>query len=364
VALTLADILRDHVPSYTQLHRKELTSAHYRALRAILDCRTPAMGGRVYTCKCGKPHYAYHSCNHRSCPSCGSHDQAVWSAKQEAKLLSGVTYYMLTFTLPAELRPALRAFQREGYSALLRCSAQALKDVIATKYQGATIGFTSVLHTWGRQVQYHPHVHLIVPALALKDDDLVKPTKPDSFLVHYRPLADRFRPLMRSALQEVDGLTLSQEACIALSPATTWNVQVKPVGPGKTALRYLARYVTKTALTNQRILGYTEAGKVRVKWTCSTTNRTNVMELHPHELIRRVLQHVLPKGLTRVRHYGYLSPASIKKRLLIRALLGEIGEPLPIQPELPAPCCAECGGELTLVRILKAPRPPNDSWKI
>jgi len=363
VSLTLAGILRDHVHSYTQLHRQELTGAHYRALRAILSCRTPAMGGRVYTCKCGQPHYSYHSCNHRSCPSCGSHDQAVWSAQQEAKLLPGVTYYMITFTLPEQLRPAIRAFQREGYTALLKNSAQALKDVIATKYQDASMGCTSVLHTWGRQVQYHPHVHLIVPALALKGNALVESTKTDSFLVHFRPLADRFRTLMRTSLQEIEGLTLSTDARIALSPATQWNVQVKPVGAGKTALRYLARYVTKTALSNERLLGYTAEGKVRLQWTCSTTNRNNVMELHPHELIRRVLQHVLPKGLTRVRHYGYLSPAAIKKRLLIRALLGELGEPAPIFPELPPMCCNACGGELTLVRILKAPRPPT-SWKL
>lgn len=363
--LRLAEILADHWDSYAQKNSTRLTSAHYRAVRAVLSCRTPAMGGRVYTCGCGKIHYSYHSCNHRSCPQCGSADQQAWSLKQEARLLPGITYYMITFTVPAELRSVFLAFPKEAYGALMRESAGALKDVIATKYKGAETGFTSVLHTWGRQVQHHPHVHMIVPAVAYDPvtSEPVLPKKPADFLVHYKPLAARFRTRLRLALEEIEELTLSPEARRALSPSKQLNVKVKPVGKGKTAVRYLARYAMKSAFSEKRLLGYDAQGNIRLKWTCSNTGKVGVLTLHPHEFIRRWLIHVLPKGFARIRHFGFMSAAAKKKRLRLRALLGELGEPAPEIPDLPPVCCADCGGELKLIRILKAPRPPPN-WKV
>ncbi len=369
--LTLADILQEHFPSYAQQNRAQLTAAHYRAARRVLSCRTPAMGGRVYSCTgCTKKHYAYHSCNHRSCPRCGARDQALWSAKQESRLLP-VPYYMVTFTVPAELRSCFLAFPREAYSALLRESARALQDIIATKYSGAEIGMTSVLHTWGRQVQHHPHVHIIVPAVCLDrlTGTAIHPKKADAFLVHYRPLAARFRTRLRRALQQVQGLELSLEARACLSNTKPWNVQLKPVGTGKTALRYLARYVQKSAFSQKRLLGYDARGNIRLQWTCSNTGKVSVLHLHPHEFIRRWLLHVLPKGLARIRHYGYLSSAAKKARHILRASLQKTGhlnrlsEPAPILPELPNHCCTHCGSQLKLLRRIIAPRPPP-MWKL
>lgn len=354
MSLTLADVLAEHWPSYARRHREHLCGAHYRAVRSVLTCRTPVLGGRLYRCgDCYQKHFAYHSCNHRSCPQCGAFDQQIWTAKQEARLLP-VDYFMVTFTIPSELRSVCQRHPKELYDLLLKQSATALKDVALTKTGGIT-GFTSVLHTWGRQLQHHPHVHCIVPAAALDvtNGQIVEPNK-EGFLVHYRPLAERFRNLMLVALslgmlEIYKTLTPAQKLC--LSAKTRWNVQLQHVGKGKTALRYLARYVKRSGFTNKRLISYTPDGKhVLLRWTNSSNGKPGVLRLSIHEFIRRWLLHVLPKGFARVRHYGYLSSAAKKTRLRIRALLGEIGEPEPKLPESSEFCCPKCEGKLQFLR--------------
>lgn len=369
MALALADLLGVHWEDYARAHRHQLTNDHYRAVRRVLACRTVALGGRLYQCDgCAKKHYAYHSCNHRSCPQCGALDAQIWTAKQEARLLP-VSYFMVTFTLPAELRTLCLLHPEILYPILLRQSAAALQDVTATKTGGAKLGFTSVLHTWGRQIQHHPHIHLIVPAVAFhpKHQTLHHPAK-EEFLIHYQPLAARFRSRVHTALKtEHPGIyqTLTPAQRHVLSPAKTWNVQLQHAGSGRTALRYLARYVQRSAFSAKRLLGYDKQGNVLLRWTSSATGKTAVMALHPHEFIRRWLLHVLPKGLTRIRHYGFLGSAARKTRLRIRAFLGSIGEPAPVLPESIPFTCQCCGGTLTFlreiapIRLLRAPPRPR-----
>ncbi len=354
VPLSLADVLREHWASYSRAHSPHLAGAHYRAVRCALACRTPGMGGRLYKCDgCRSHHYAYHSCNHRSCPQCGALDQQIWSAKQEARLLP-VPYFMVTFTLPAELRALCHAHPKILYDLLLRESAGALRDVIATKTGGARAGFTTVFHSWGRQMQQHPHLHVIIPAVAYHpaSDSLIRPAK-DDFLVHFRPLAERFRSRLKTALEKQHPdlfKTLTPEQLAVLAPAKQWNVDVQHVGTGSTALRYLARYVHRSAFSPKRLIGYDQSGRVLLRWTCSNTGRIGVLALHPHEFIRRWLLHVLPKGFTRIRHYGFLSSAAKKTRLRIRFMLGASPE---VPPELPEPepfTCEHCGGSLAFLR--------------
>lgn len=362
MSLTLAEVLREHWASFAREHRARLAPAHYRAVRSVLACRGPELGGRVYRCEgCRKYHYAYHSCNHRSCPQCGAFDQQIWSARQEARLLPA-PYFMVTFTVPAELRPLCKAHPRELYALIIQESAAALLDVIGTKLGGAG-GFTSVLHTWGRQMQHHPHNHIIIPALAYDkaSDTLLHPAK-DSFLVHYRPLADRFRTRMKAALRERHPEFLEEfrlDLSTLFGPDKKWVSNVKPVGRGKTALRYLARYVQRSAFHPRRLLGYNAEGKILLAWYCSDTGKRGVMKLAPAEFIRRWLIHVLPKGFTRIRHYGFLSSAAKRTRLKIRLLLGELGEPAPKLPELEAFRCTECGGMLRFVREIARSTPPR-----
>lgn len=366
MALTLADLLHEHWQGYALANAAHLHADHYRAVRRVLACRTPELGGRLYRCSdCRRAHFAYHSCNHRNCPQCGALDQQIWSAKQEARLLP-VPYFMVTFTIPAELRSLCLGQPKVLYDLILRCSAAALHDVVATKAQvpEARIGSTAVLHTWGRQMQHHPHVHHIVPALALdiKSDRLIYPDK-DTFLVHYLPLAARFRSLLHTALK--DGhpdiyQNLSRDQRQSLAPQKQWNVQLEHVGRGKTALRYLARYVQRSAFAPHRLLGYANdgSGKVLLQWTSSSTKKTAVLALQPNEFIRRWLLHILPKGLPRVRHYGYLSSAAKKTRLRLRMMLGAtLNEPPPELPEIKPFVCEHCGGGLTFVREIARPHP-------
>lgn len=377
MSLTLADILARHWHDYARINRPHLCAAHYRAVHRVLACRTPELGGQCYRCdSCSKHHYAYHSCNHRSCPQCGSRDQQQWSAKQEAKLLP-VPYFMVTFTLPAELRQACLAHPKELYNTILQTSAQALRDVTsrrqgygsqaATKTHGGITGFTSVLHTWGRQLQHHPHVHCIVPALAWHPHkkQLIH-AKNDTFHIHYAPLAARFRNLLRQALQSEHPEIYSQlppAAKAVFHPNKTWNVQLQHVGRGHTALRYLARYVKRSAIGPKRLIGYDKQGNIRLHWTCSQTGKPGILTLSPRELIRRWLLHVLPKGFARVRHYGYMSSAACRTLQIIRLHLGIHPHPQPILPEPEPHRCPCCGSLLTFLReiapiqLLRAPPP-------
>lgn len=357
MALPLAELLREHWPHFQRSHRRHLCAAHYRAVRSVLACRTPMLGGRLHACSsCGKHHFAYHSCNHRSCPQCGALDQQLWTAKQEARLLP-VPYFLVTFTIPEPLRALCKAHPSELYDLLLRESAAALQDLAQTKLKGAQLGFTSVLHTWGRQMQHHPHVHCIVPSIALNTQErhLVRPHG-DGFLLHFRPLAQRFRNRLRLALQQRHPAihqTLNAAQRRAFSTATTWNVQLQPAGNGQSALRYLARYVHQSAFKAKRLLGYDAKGNVRLAWTSSSTGKRAVLHLHPHEFIRRWCLHVLPKAFTRVRHYGFQSSAAKKTRTLLRTLLGaSLNEPLPVLPEPEPFACPHCGGELRFQRPL------------
>lgn len=329
--LSLAQVLDEHWDDYVQSNTLHLAAAHYKAARAVQLCRTPALGGGLYRCDhCRKAHFAYHSCNHRNCPQCGASDQKKWAAAQEAKLLP-VPYFMVTFTVPDKLRYLFAKYPRELYDLLLKQSAGALRDVVATKYRGGRIGFTSVLHTWGRQMQHHPHVHCIVPAAVYHDDagevELTK--KHGEFLVHFSPLAERFRSRFYSELKDQYPDIFAQltgEARASLSPSCRWNVHLQHVGKGERAVRYLARYVFRSAFSPTRLLGYTKDGKIRLQWTSSGTGRTHILALSPQQFIARWLIHVLPKGFMRVRHFGYLGSAAGKTREKIPKSLGAAPE--------------------------------------
>lgn len=360
---TLTEILSEHWTGFARQHRRLLCGAHYRAVRAVLSCRTPALGGRLYRCEdCSEAHFAYHSCNHRSCPQCGAYEQQIWTAKQEAKLLP-MPYFMVTFTIPSQLRSLCKKYPKELYKIIIQSSAQALKDVIATKYNGGESGFTSILHTWGRKLQHHPHIHCIIPALIFKPDltkgSLIKPVK-DRFLVHYKPLARRFKSLLYSTLKDrysdiYKNLTSAQK--LSLSPAQEWNVHLQHVGKGKTAIRYLARYVCRSGFTNQRLIGYDSSGKnILLKYTPSGTKQTKILKLSIHEFIRRWLIHVLPKGFARVRHYGYTSSAAKKTQVKIWTLLGQLGPMPAILPDKEPFCCPHCEGSLKYLRDIPRPQ--------
>lgn len=354
--LSLAQVFRQHWPQYERQFHAAILPSHRRAVHCIVDCRTKALGGEIYRCDhCHTEHYVYHSCNHRACPQCGNADATEWIQRQKLKLLP-VPYYLLTFTVPEGLRSWVRSHQKLAYALLLRESAGALQDVASRdKYLGAQLGCLSVLHTWGRQLQFHPHVHCVVPAGGLSADRLrwVEPKSPDFFLPQ-AVLAARFRNRLKQLLRQEHP---AQFAAIAKSVwRNDWVVDVQAAGRGEPALKYLAAYVHRTALGPQRIL-QDHHGTITFKYKDSADQQWHTLTLSAMEFLRRFLQHVLPKGFQRVRHYGWLSTAAKTKWERILALLDwKLPEPTPPPPP-PQPRCPDCGQPLQWTGTLERAPP-------
>jgi len=263
--------------------------------------------------------YRYHSCNDRHCPQCGQTDAAAWLARQRARLLLPVPYFLVTFTVPEELRAFIRSNQPIALDRLFAASAQALQDLAGhPRRLGAQLGMLGVLHTWSRTLIYHPHVHYLVPGGGLSPDGRRWVPARKKFLLHHAALGDRFRNLFRAQWAQAQ-----PEAC-AQVPAKvwkrTWNVGCQAAGSGENALRYLARYVFKTATSN-RPLHLLPEGQVRWDYRESKTGRPAAIQLDPQEWMRRFLQHVLPRNFARVRTFGWLHPAAKVRANRVRALL-------------------------------------------
>jgi len=352
--VTLAEILRRHWPAYRAQFGKALPPAHRAAVAAILSCRTPARGGQLFACACGARHYAYHSCGHRACHQCGQGAAKDWAQRQEMKLLP-VPYFLVTFTVPEELREVIRAHPQALYAALFRASAGALADVALTRL-GIELGFTGVLHTWTRQLVFHPHVHYLVPGGGMTPDGRRwKRVQDAQFLLPTQVLAARFRNRLRQHLEA--GHPDLRQTIPAKAWRQPWVVDVQPVGRGQTALRYLAAYVQKTALSASRLVACDDAS-VTFTHQDRATGQTKTLRLPGQEFLRRFLQHVLPKGLQRVRHFGWLSPAATRRWQRLHALLDWKPAVAPDAAAAPcwAPGCPRCQKPMRLLGTL--PRPP------
>ena len=354
--IELAEVLARHWPAYEQKFRERILPSHRAAVRAIRACRTPQLGGQSYRCSaCGHRHYAYHSCGHRACPKCGGRDAADWTARQKTRLLPGVPYFLVTFTVPAELRALIRSHQKDLYGLLFRESAATLQEVAAQpKHLGAELGMLGVLHSWSRQLVFHPHVHYVVAGAGLSANGLrwQRVASPDFFLPE-KVLARRFRNRLRAALAE------RWPELLARLPAKIWRadwvVDCLAVGSGEAALRYLSAYVYQTALGSQRILA-DDGTRIQFRYRDSETGQSKTLTLAAEEFLRRFLQHVLPAGFQRVRYYGWLAAAAKARWARILALL-DWKRPAPPEPTpLPPPECPRCHQPMALVERL--PRAP------
>lgn len=296
--LELADIFRSAEPAYRAAYGERMLPSHRRAMHDIIACRTPALGGSLYACTdCGALDYRYHSCRNRHCPKCQEDRAQKWLERVRARLLP-CDHYLLTFTLPSQLRAVAHTHQQQLYAMLLREAAatvQALADEPA--WVGGTPGILAVLHTWSRTLDYHPHAHLLVTAGGLSSDGTawLKPAHA-RFLMPGYMLSQIFRAKLRDSLARA-GLgrdldpTLWQRA---------WTVHVQQIGRGQQAVRYLSRYVYRVALTNHSLERF-ENGQVTFRYTHARTRQTRLLTLPVHAFIARFLQHVLPRGFTKFR---------------------------------------------------------------
>ena len=305
--LELADIFRAVLPRYQGAHAGQLLPSHRRAMDDIVQGRTSALGGSLYACDdCGAIDYAYHSCRNRHCPKCQEERAQDWLERVRQRMLP-CDHYLLTFTLPHQLRAVARSNQELVYAALLREAAATVQTLSEDRtWVGGTPGVLAVLHTWTRTMEYHPHAHLLVTAGGLARDGSawVKPTHP-RFLMPGYALAPIFRAKMRTALSRA-GLAQDVDPIVW---AKTWVVHVQQIGRGAQATRYLSRYVYHVALTNHRLEKF-EHGRVTFRYTHARTHETRRLTLPVDTFITRFLQHVLPRGFTKIRYYGLLSPTS------------------------------------------------------
>jgi hypothetical protein len=353
MALELADIFRQYGPAYRQKYADHLLPSHRRAMCAIERCRTPALGGQAFSCpQCNQIQYSYYSCRNRHCPKCQNDKAQEWLEKQQNFLLP-VPYFMLTFTIPAALRPLARSHQTLLYDLLFRTSAAATQLLAQDpRFVGGQLGLIGILHTWGRNLSYHPHIHYLVPAGGLTSDHRTWLPAHHHFLLPVKALSRIFRAKFHHALQK-SGLANDIPACVWKQD---WVVHCKPVGNGRTALKYLAPYVFRVAISNRRLVKL-ENNQVTFRYRSSDTGQLKFCTLSAEEFIHRFLQHVLPRGFVKVRYFGFFGSS---QRLILSALrlLLENDSRLPLPDQLPpaSPAllketrlCPFCGKALLLL---------------
>ncbi len=321
--LEVADIFRQIGPAYRSEHAACLSRGQTRVMSAIEQCRTVALGGHVDQCDaCGHHRISYNSCRNRHCPKCQSFARDQWLQDRQAELLP-VEYFHVVFTVPQEI--AAIAFQNKAvvYNILFQATAQTLSTIAADpKHLGAQIGFIAILHTWGQNLLHHPHLHCVVPGGGLSPDSKRWMSCKPGFFLPVRVLSRLFRRLFLELLRQAfDGGELqffnaqeglSNRAAFEkyLGPAanTEWVVYAKPpFGGPKQVLEYLGRYTHRVAISNNRLLDFSD-GDVTFAWKdYRHESRKKTMQLDGQEFIRRFLLHVLPSGLQRIRHYGLLA---------------------------------------------------------
>jgi hypothetical protein len=383
--LEVAEIFRRHGDAFLDRYGDTLRSEQRRALSDIAACRTAVLGGHVEECDhCGHRQIAYNSCRNRHCPKCQATAAADWMEARQAELLP-VEYHHVVFTLPAALSPIALQNQREVYGLLFKAVAETLQQIAADpKRLGAEIGFLAVLHTWGQNLQHHPHVHCVVPGGGPSPDGSQwVPCKPGFFLpvrVLSRVFRGKFLALIKAAFDQgkltfrgklaplADSAEFQRR--LAASAKTEWVVYSKPpFGGPEQVLKYLARYTHRAAISNHRLIAL-EDDEVTFHWKdYAHEGKPKTMTLKAVEFIRRFLLHVLPAGFVRIRHYGFLANRVCQDKLeLCRALLpdaetppGPVGaEPASeakgdLEEDLVAHLCPACGaGRMVIIETLPA----------
>lgn len=337
--LEVADVFRRYGQTYRQQHGASMSAAQWRVMSAIEVCRTAALGGHLERCdECGHERYAFNSCRDRHCPKCQCLARAEWIQQRQSELLD-VPYFHVVFTMPEQIAAIAYQNKEVVYGILFQATAETLKSIAADpKHLGAEIGFFAVLHSWGQNLQFHPHLHCVVPGGGLSPDgDRWVACRPDFFLP-VRVLSRRFRRLFLELLERAfdcgklqffNGVEHLRDRrafvrLIGRMKSRKWVVYAKrPFAGPQQVLDYVGRYTHRVAISNNRLLGI-ENGQVCFHWKdYRDSGQIKTMTLSANEFIRRFLLHVLPDGFQRIRYYGFLGNRYRKDKLhQCRRLLG------------------------------------------
>lgn len=312
--IEVQDIFARYAESFLQNHKVSIVQ--YKALNDIINCRTAKLGGHVDNCpECGFTRISYNSCRNRHCPKCQTLAKERWIESIKADLLN-VKYFHVVFTLPQELNMVIYNDQKNMYNLMFKCVSETICKLAADKkYLGAQVGLTTVLHTWGQNLCFHPHIHCIVAAGGLTVNNEWVDSKKNFFLpvkVLSRKFKGKFLALLKQQKPNLD------PSIFNICYDKEWVVYCKP--PFKTAgsvVEYLGRYTHRVAISNNRILKL-ENGQVTFKWRdYKDSSSWKEMTITAEEFIRRFLMHVLPRGFTKIRHFGFLSSRGKQTKLLL-----------------------------------------------
>ena len=354
---TVAEALRQHAVGYLHLYRQRMPTEHKRVLAAITRCRTGALGHLRYDCRsCRRIHWVGRSCGNRHCPNCQWDKTAVWLAKRTAQLLP-VPYYLVTVTVPERLRKVVRANQQVCYQAIFDSGSQTIRQLgSGPRFIGTDrLGFFGVLHTWGRDpLVYHPHVHFVVPGGGVSADGSRWQAGPENFLLPEKAASIVYRAKFRDAMRQAGLLNKIDPAVWKQS----WVVDVQAVGDGRATLKYLAPYVYRAAISNNRIAAVDQSS-VTYRITPTGSERSVTRTVTGNKFVRGFLQHTLPRNCQRLRYYGFASPNSKLShgwvRMLVWFYLGWCyvlaRRATAERIDKPLLRCSACGGEMQLTAI-------------
>ena len=376
--LEVADLIRTAGAAFIERNRQWIRWKHVKVLLAIARCRTATLGGHVDQCtRCGhRATISYNSCRNRHCPKCQTAARERWIAARQKELLP-TRYVHVVFTLPSQLARLALQNKKFIYGLLLQASAETLLEIAQdSRHLGAEIGFFSVLHTWNQKLSLHPHVHCVIPAGGLSLDHTRWVTSPNRFFLPLKVLSRVFRGKFVAALKQAfqnGRLSLHGNLALLAQPKTfvawlrplfrkDWVVYAKPpFGGPQYVLQYLGRYTHRVAISNHRLVSFTD-GKVTFRWRDSAhNNEQKFMTLPLDEFLRRFLLHVLPKGFVRIRNFGFL--ANRRRATLLPfcfQLLGAAQEPQAKQDVSSTNDshdlwrCPKCGGPMVVVEKLTA----------
>lgn len=347
--MQFATIAERYLTRFKSRHGASTTQDQWSALNAILGCRAGQYGQMMLSCPaCAWQSTRPQSCGHRSCPQCQHHSTTQWLERQQAKLLP-VDYFMVTFTLPYELRALAKANQTLMYSLLFRCAVSTLKDFgLNDKKFAAELAMTAVLHTHTRRLDYHPHVHLIVPGGGVNTGRNEWRKIKGKYLFNGRKFAVVFRGRMLAAMAQA-GLEYRK------TPGK-WVVHCKRVGRGLPALKYLSCYLYRGVISDKNIVR-DDGTFVTFQYKDSDTGRRMRRKMRGEDFMALVLQHTLPKGFRRARDYGFLHGNTQRLLTLIQWIL-RVAIPIPIATPRPAFMCKHCHAPMTIIGFYrKQPAP-------
>ena len=354
--ILLSSIIKTFEPEFMDQYRDQILPSHRKALAAMKVCRTPQSPRLRAGCsQCDHTLTVPHSCGHRNCPHCQHHESQQWLERQLQKQVPA-EYFLLTFTLPAELRSLAWHHQRQLYALMIQCVWETVRTFSQNDKQLQGVpGAIAVLHTHSRCLDFHPHVHLVMPAAAMdavnrlwrtKGGKARKNKKP--YLFNHKALATVFRAKLLDAITD-EGLALPA------SYPETWVVDCKSVGTGEKALVYLGRYLYRGVIREKDIVSC-KAGKVTFRHQNSKTKQWEFRTVSGAKFLWLVLQHVLPKGFRRARNFGFLHPNSKRLIHLLQLLVGlNPTRALALIKKRPVLLCPCCGAKMKIIETRLPP---------